>query len=234
MCGRFTLKTPAQEVVRLLGLLLPPALEPRYNIAPTQRIAAVRALPGEGRQLAMLAWGLVPAWADDPAIATRLLNARAETVASKPAFREAFFKRRCLIPADGFYEWQRQGKAKIPFHIRLKDGGLFAMAGLWDRWRHGELEIESCTIITTQANALVEPLHNRMPVILPAEAYAPWLDPAQENREVLERWLKPYPADALVATAVSSRVNAAGFEGAECLEPRRPEATETQSLLDFN
>ncbi|HEY5314906.1 MAG TPA: SOS response-associated peptidase [Pirellulales bacterium] len=233
MCGRFTLKTPASDVARLLGLLTPVALEARYNIAPTQRVAIVRDVPGEGRQLAMLAWGLVPSWADDPAVATRLFNARAETVATKPAFRESFRKRRCLIPADGFYEWQRQGKAKVPYHIRLQDGGPFALAGLWDRWRHGELEIESCTVITTEANELVRPLHNRMPVILPTDAYDSWLDASLENRELLQHWLKPYPADAMTASAVSSRVNAAGFEGADCLEPPH-QAPDSQKMLDFN
>ncbi|HEX4147564.1 MAG TPA: SOS response-associated peptidase [Pirellulales bacterium] len=233
MCGRFTLKTPAGDVARLLELLSPVELDARHNIAPTQSVAAVRVLPGEGRQLAMLSWGLIPAWAEEPSIGSRLVNARAETVATKPAFREAFRRRRCLIPADGFYEWQRRGRLKVPFHIRLADGGAFVMAGLWDRWRRGGLEIESCTIITTEANELVRPLHDRMPVILPPQAYSTWLDPSVEDRATLEHWLRPYPAEQMIATAVSSRVNMASAEGPECLETRAPAVTESQRLLDF-
>jgi putative SOS response-associated peptidase YedK len=233
MCGRFTLKTPASDVARLLGLLSPVRLEARYNIAPTQQVPAVRALPDGTRQLTLLAWGLVPSWAENPSAAARLVNARAETVATKPAFRESFRRRRCLIPADGFYEWQRRGRSKIPFHIRLADGRPFAMAGLWDRWHKGGLTIESCTIITTEANELVRPLHDRMPVILPPEAYDDWLDPNVEGRQLLESWLRPYPAEQMAAAAVESRVNTASFDGPECLTPRAPAAEERQQMLDF-
>jgi putative SOS response-associated peptidase YedK len=163
---------------------------------------------------------LIPSWADDPAIGARLINARAETVASKPSFRSAFRQRRCLIVADGFYEWQKLDRRKQPHYIRLRDGSPFAFAGLWERWDHtGSEPIESCTIITTEPNSLVAPLHNRMPVVLPRDDYAVWLDPEVQKADVLEPLLRPYAAKPMMAYPVSLRVNNPSHDSAECTEP---------------
>ncbi|MFO0898004.1 MAG: SOS response-associated peptidase [Pirellulales bacterium] len=162
MCGRFTLRQVPHEWVKQLAL---PIFSPRYNIAPTQQVLAIRQREGI-REAVELRWGLIPSWADDPKIGNRLINARAETVATKPAFRQAYKRRRCLILADGFYEWQKQGKTKQPYFIHRPDDQPFAFAGLWEWWKGNVLEIASCTIITTEANELMRPLHDRMPVIL--------------------------------------------------------------------
>ena len=172
MCGRFTLRTPTKAIVEAFGLVDAFDLKPRFNIAPTQQVAAVRLDPETGtRQLSMYRWGLVPSWADDPSIGYRMINARAESVAIKPAFRSAFKKGRCLIVADGFYEWKKVGKSKQPFFIRLKDDEPFAFAGLSEHWHRSELTIDSATIITTEPNELMEGIHDRMPVILSPEDY---------------------------------------------------------------
>ncbi len=211
MCGRFTLRTPASEVAKEFGLLSVPELFPRYNIAPTQNVAAVRLGEGGQGELSMFRWGLVPSWADDAAISKGLINARAETVATKPAFRRAFAKRRCLIPCDGFYEWAKDGSAKQPYHFTL-DRGLFALAGLWERWG----DVESCTIITTTANEVTSRFHDRMPVILPRGGYAAWLDPQFENLDHLQSLLRPCPADGMTATPVSRVVNNPRNDVPEC------------------
>ena len=191
MCGRFTQRLSWRELHELLGLIGPAQnLRPRYNVAPGQSIAAVRVSDG-GRRLSMLRWGLIPAWAKEPNIGYKMINARSETAHEKPSFRAAWKARRCLIPADGFYEWARaaKGKTKQPWLFGMKDGGGFAFAGLWESWtvRAGlpltgslaELApgdtLETCTILTAEANATVAPVHHRMPVILPADAYDPWL-----------------------------------------------------------
>jgi putative SOS response-associated peptidase YedK len=209
MCGRFTLALPAETLREFLQLAQAPNLSPRYNIAPTQPVAVARFDEGrDERVLDMLRWGLIPSWATDPAIGARMINARAESVAVKPAFRQAFRQRRCLVPADGFYEWNTTGTGKQPYHIRRSDGGPFAMAGLWERWRD-ELggAVESCTLITTDANDLVRPIHNRMPVILPREAFGLWLEPGRADARQLLGLLTPYAGDDLVAVPVSRRVN---------------------------
>ena len=226
MCGRFTLRASAEEVAAFFETHGPaPELRPRYNVAPSQPVAAVRAA-GTGRELAMLRWGLVPGWAKDPAIGARLINARAETASEKPAFRDAFAARRCLIPADGFYEWQRSGEQRHPWFIGAKTGGLFAFAGLWERWRvradvrlGGTLSdarpgdtIETCTILTTTANAVLTPIHERMPVMLPRDAFGPWL-----AGEAVA--LDPYPPEALSAHRVSDLVNRPGNDDPRCAEP---------------
>src|SRR5262245_50704548 len=164
MCGRFTLTAPA-AVKELFPLFDVSALEAHYNIAPSQNVAAVR-LGDDRPELVMLRWGLVPHWADNPKVGYRLINARAETAATAPAFRDAFPRRRCLVLADGFYEWQKSGDSKQPYFIHRKDSKLFAFAGLWEHWRRAGQTIDSCTILTTDANELVQPLHDRMPVIL--------------------------------------------------------------------
>ena len=170
---------------------------PRFNIAPTQEVSAVRDL-GEGRELEFLRWGLIPSWAKDKSIGAKLINARAETVAEKPAFRSAFKHRRCLIPADGFFEWKKEGGRKEPHYITLRDGGLFAFAGLWEEWHPEDGEaVRSCTIITTGANELVRPLHDRMPVILDPGDYADWLDVNPRTKEQLLSLLRPFPSEKM-------------------------------------
>ena len=222
MCGRFTLRTPAAELAEIFEVAARPNLAARYNIAPGQDILVTRAAGGEGggREFAMLRWGLVPHWAKDPAIGNRMINARAETVAEKPSFRDPFHRRRCLVPADGFYEWRKTPDgAKQPYHIRLSDDAPFAIAGLWDSWCAPDGEsLETCSLITTEANRTLAPIHHRMPVILPRDAYHSWLD-GQSTPDALGALLRPYPPDDLAACAVSRRVNTAGHDDAACLEP---------------
>ena len=204
MCGRFTLRTPSEKVAELFRLLRAPILEPRCNIAPTQPVAAVRNKSDtDNRECVPLVWGLIPSWSKDPRIGSRMINARAETVANKPAFRAAFKRRRCLIPADGFYEWQQVGarKKKQPFWIGLQDERLFAFAGLWECWTGSDgSELESCTIITCEPNELLAPLHNRMPVILPPDDFERWLSPTESPGE-LQSLLIPYPPEEMVLSA---------------------------------
>lgn len=221
MCGRFTLTLEGGYLQAELNLGgLPADWRPRYNIAPSQPVAVVR--EAQRREVEWMRWGLVPAWAEDPQIGYRLINARAETVTEKPSFRQAFAKRRCLVLADGFYEWQRatgQRGPSLPYYFRLEDGKPFAFAGLWEHWRSksSSEEIVSCTIITTQANERVAPVHPRMPVILTGEALWQWLDnrPPQE----LQAMLKPLPAEEMVAYPVSRRVNDANFDAPEVILP---------------
>ncbi len=164
-------------------------------------------------------WGLIPSWVRDLAMGRSLINARGETVAEKPAFQTPFRQRRCLVPADGYYEWKREGAGKQPYHIRLNDDRPFAFAGLWDRWNDGKGKIiESCAILTTTSNERLAPIHDRMPVILPPVAYEPWLDPGLQDATRLVAFLTPYPADAMIATPVGSRVNDPRVDDARCLE----------------
>jgi putative SOS response-associated peptidase YedK len=219
MCGRFTLRTPAAALAERFFCDVPPDLAPRYNVAPTQAVAAIRCRTGaSGREFAWLRWGLVPAWARDPTGGKPMINARAETVHEKPAFRSAFRRRRCLILADGYYEWQKMGKAKQPFYIHLADGRPFSLAGLWERWGAAGAPdaIESCTIITTEANVLTQPIHDRMPVILRDADLGHWLDP-QCDAELLRSLLVPYAADDLVAEPVSAYVNSPQHDDSQCI-----------------
>lgn len=220
MCGRFTLASPVQALAAQFNLPEVPALEPRYNIAPTQAVAAVRAA-GEAtlRELALLHWGLIPFWAKDPEVGARLINARSETVAEKPAFREAFRRRRCLVLADGFYEWQKQDGGKQPFYVRMNDGRPFAFAGLWEHWNGPEGVIESCTLLTTQPNDVMRPLHNRMPVILELKDYDLWLDPGIRQTDLLLPLLCPYSPAEMVAFPVSRRVNSPDNDDPQCIVP---------------
>jgi putative SOS response-associated peptidase YedK len=220
MCGRFTLKTPAKELTRVFGVLGVPELTPRYNIAPTQQVLCFRDEDG-ATQPAMLRWGLVPPRAPDASIGNRLINARAETVATVAAFRGPFAKRRCLIAADGFYEWQKlDARRRQPWLFRVVDEEPFAFAGLWEAW-HGPngAELETCALITTDANELVAPIHDRMPAILSPERYDLWLDPAVENVRQLEGLLKPYPAAEMAAYPVSLHVNSPKNDGPELIVP---------------
>lgn len=220
MCGRFTLTVPGEQAAQQFGLSDPSVkLAPRYNIAPTQPVAAVRAAE-TGRELALLRWGLIPPWAKDLSIGARMINARAETAAEKPAFRSAMKQRRCLILADGFYEWQTTGSSKQPFYFRVAGDGPFAFAGLWEHWRSPQGDqIHSCTILTTEANELVRPLHDRMPVILRPEDYGRWLDPALRDAAAVADLLAAYPADAMHTYPVSKSVNRVSNDGAELIAP---------------
>lgn len=217
MCGRFQLK-PDEDWMEEFGVSEPPDLTPRYNIAPTQDIVAVRREASGVRRAGLLRWGLVPSFAEDPAVGNRLINARAETVARKPAFREPFQKRRCLVPADGFYEWRRVGRARDPYLLKMRDGHTFAFAGVWDRWGSDAGRIESCSILTTAANELVAKVHGRMPVVLGRAAYALWLDP-DAREEDLHQLLRPFPAAEMVAYPVSARVNSTAVDDPECERP---------------
>lgn len=220
MCGRFTLTVDPDELQKQFGLAEPPpaGLAPRYNIAPSQAVAVVANEPE--RKLEFFQWGLIPSWAKDPKIGNKLINARAETLAEKPAFRAALKRRRCLVVADGFYEWKKLDGRKQPMYIHLKDGRPFAFAGLWEVWRSPQDElIKTCTIITTEPNALLESIHNRMPAILPPESYDLWLAPGDQTADVVLPLLRPYnPAD-MRAVPVSSRVNSPAADSPELVLP---------------
>ena len=191
MCGRFALFASGEEVAERFQLVVLPLFEPRYNIAPTQSVAAVRS-GDEGRSMSFLRWGLIPSWSADPKIAYKLINARSETVAEKPSFRSAFKTRRCLIPSSAFYEWQKTGKSKQPYCIRPRDGGLFSFAGLWEHWNDPQGEvIESCSVLTTAANELMQPIHDRMPVILDSASEEAWLDP-RSSTDAIQSLFVPY------------------------------------------
>lgn len=219
MCGRFTLMADSETLRQAFEVDSAPPLTPRYNIAPTQPVAAVIAADDK-RMLELFRWGLIPSWAKDPAIGNRMINARAETVAEKPAFRAALKRRRCLIPADGFYEWKAEGRKKTPMYIQLKDGDPFAFAGLWEAWQSpdGDL-VKSCTLITTTPNPLMEKIHDRMPVILPPSAYEAWLGPGELPATKLQSLLKPFAASKMKAAAVSTLVNNPANDLPECIVP---------------
>jgi putative SOS response-associated peptidase YedK len=220
MCGRFTLTTSAKIIADFFKLSEVPDIEPRYNIAPSQSVATVTFDPEKiQRQFQFMRWGLIPSWAKDMKIASHTINARSETVAEKPAFRSAIKRRRCLIVADGFYEWQPQGKKKQPYYFQMANSEPFALAGLWENWRSPEAEsILSCSIITTAANETVLPIHHRMPVILPESDWEQWLDPSINNSQQVLPLLKPYASAAMKANAVSAIVNSATREGPECIQ----------------
>ncbi len=196
----------------------PSSLAPNYNIAPTQEVAAV-VEEDEKRKLEVFRWGLIPSWAKDPSIGNKMINARAETVSEKPSFRSAFKKRRCLIVADGFYEWQKTDNGKQPYHFRMKDSSPFAFAGLWEAWDGQGEEIRSCSIVTTDANDLMNEIHHRMPVILHPENYGVWLDQGFAEKEALTDLLRPYPSDEMEAYPVSRRVNKPANNEPSVIEP---------------
>ena len=219
MCGRYTLASPTERLAEEFGVDASSIeLSPNYNVAPTQGVAAVLEEGGQ-RRLEVLRWGLIPPWADDPGIGSRMINARSETAPGKPSFRRAFRERRCLIPADGFYEWQRTNGAKQPYYIHMEDGRPFAFAGLWESWsKGGEGEVRTCTILTTGANALLGEIHDRMPVILAPDVHDVWLDPTSE-RDELTGLLAPYPEDEMEAYPVSRFVNSPSNNDPRCIEP---------------
>jgi putative SOS response-associated peptidase YedK len=233
MCGRYTLKTPNPRLKDLFGLHDLPHLVPRFNIAPTQSVFAIRAMASAAalREAVMMRWGLIPFWAKDMAIGNTMINARAETVAEKPAFRQAFSKRRCLIPADGFFEWEKLANGrKQPWWIRMHDEEPFAMAGLWENWAPknrsatsdtdspGTSIVQSCTILTINANADIQSLHDRMPVILPIEAWDAWLNPASD-KAALQSVLLPFENGHLIRSPVSTIVNRPIVDSPECIAP---------------
>lgn len=217
MCGRYTLATPRERLITRFRLQRAAELLPRFNIAPSESIAAIRENPDHERELVLLRWGLIPSTIKDAKNSYRMINARAETVSQRPAFRAAFAHRRCLIPADGFYEWQRTNDNKQPYFVRARDEHPLAFAGLWEHWQSGQEVIESCTIITTSANALLAPIHDRMPVILREDAYDFWLNPSVQDMGSLQALLLPYDANELVAYPVSKRVNHPKNDDAECI-----------------
>jgi len=224
MCGRYSITTPPDAVRAHFGYGEQPNFPPRYNIAPTQPIPIVRLEDG-ARHFALVRWGLIPSWVKDLKKLPMLINARAETAASKPSFRSAMRRRRCLIPADGFYEWQKRGKgAKQPYCIRQRGGGMFAFAGLWETWTgpEGE-EIESAAIVTTDANQLLAPIHDRMPVILDPGDYAAWLDNEGTGPDEVQALLRPAPEEWLEAYPISTRVNRVANDDASVQELAEPE-----------
>lgn len=220
MCGRFTLFEADAILSKEFGAPITFGLSPRYNIAPSQQILAVRPSTGkEVREGVFLRWGLVPHWAKDPSIGNRMINARAETAAEKPSFRSAFRHRRCLVPMSGFYEWQKRGILKQPYFIALSDERVMAVAGLWERWEGAEdAAIESCTLLTTESNDLIAPLHERMPVIVAPENYELWLNPSVEDPTVIRPLIAPYPLGEMIARPVSPRVNDPSFDSASLLD----------------
>lgn len=223
MCGRFSLTSELESIKKMIRELnIEDWDKPRYNIAPTQQVATI--IYSDRISLLYTRWGLVPSWAKDLSIGNRLINARAETLHEKPSFKNLFRQRRCLILADGFYEWQKQEgvKGKVPWHFRMRSKEPFAFAGLWDSWKDksgNDEPIISSTIITTEPNNLVKPVHARMPVILKRELYKTWLSPKISSREILRNCLEPYPAEEMEAFAVSNQVNSPAFDGPECVIP---------------
>lgn len=246
MCGRYTLKTDRSKIEKQFGVQDLPEFPPRYNIAPTQDGLVVRSgkLPGT-RSAARLHWGLIPSWTKDSSENHGWINARSETAASKPSFRHAFRNQRCLVVADGFYEWNRRGNLKMPHHFSVHHGAPFAMAGLWDSWQPpGSPEdeaVETFTILTTTANEILAQHHDRMPVIIDPEFYDDWLNPLLVDADSVQRLLHPYPSRYMLARAVNPRVNNIHFDDPQCLEappgkqssPQEPVSATGQEELNF-
>jgi putative SOS response-associated peptidase YedK len=220
MCGRFTLAATIEDIAAEFGVAdVSVEHEPRYNIAPTQQVLAL--VKNGGRRLEQFRWGLVPHWAKGPDTRYSMINARAETIAEKPSYRVPFAKRRCLVLADGFYEWQKIGDRKVPMYVRLKSGRPFGLAGLWDVWEpaDGGEPLKSCTIITTTPNQLLRPIHDRMPVILPHDVIDDWLALDGSKQDQLLSLLKPYPETEMEAYAVSRYVNSPSNDSPRCIQP---------------
>ncbi len=235
MCGRYSITTPVEAMAKIFGFSGLPNLGPNYNVAPTNAVPFVR-LENKERQIAMARWGLVPSWAKE--IRNKpLINVRGETIDEKPAFRSSFKRRRCLVPADGFYEWQKREQGpKQPYYIHRHDGEIFGMAAIWDHWIAPDAnEIDSLAIVTTSANKLIGQLHTRMPVILDESDFSFWLDPKNEDFPTLKEMLKPAKEDLLEAYPVTTQVNRVGQEGADLVEPigprlgNKPQETEEET-----
>jgi putative SOS response-associated peptidase YedK len=232
MCGRYRLSRRKQLIEEYFGSApWDDDWNPRYNIAPTQPVPAIRQHPKEPvRQISLMKWGLIPNWARDASIASSTINAKSETAATKPAFRDPLKYRRCLIPADGFYEWKKTGGSKQPFCFEVKDGELFAFAGLWDGWKNTEGQwIKTCSILTTMPNAVTATVHDRMPVILHPDTFDLWLDPGMTDVQVVSELLKPFDARLMCCYPVSTRINHVANDDEEC--SRRVENAENQNRL---
>lgn len=243
MCGRFTLSVPPEVLAEVLGLEHIPALAPRYNIAPTQEVAVVTGTAEGGRSLSLARWGLVPAGARDLRVGAKMINARQETLFELPAFRRAAKLSRCLVPADGFYEWRKDPdnpKKKLPYHLRTRDGRFFLMAGVMERWvpppgSDPSAAVDTVSVVTTEANATVTPIHDRMPVIIRLEDVAAWLDRSVETRGPLEHLFRPLAAELIVVEPVSTHVNDVGHDDPGCLAPRiEPAEPARRRQLGFN
>jgi putative SOS response-associated peptidase YedK len=222
MCGRYRLSRRKQIVEEYFDTVSDePDWTPRYNVAPTQPVTVIRQHPKEPvRQLSVMKWGLIPSWSKDSSGAAQMINARSETASVKPAFRDALKSRRCLIPADGFYEWKREGKTKQPFCFEVNQGQLFAFAGLWDRWKDPSGNwIKTCSILTTAPNAVTEFVHDRMPVILGPDSYDLWLDPGMTKVEAVSDMLRPFDARQMRSYPVSTRINHVANDDEECSRP---------------
>jgi len=222
MCGRYRLSRRKQIIEEHFDAVSgEEEWTPRYNVAPTQPVPVIRQNPKEPiRELSLMRWGLVPSWAKNPSASAQMINARAETAGTKPAFRDALKSRRCLIPADGFYEWKRDGKTKQPFCFEVNQGQLFAFAGLWDRWKDPTGKwLETCSILTASPNAVTSPVHDRMPVILDPDAYDLWLDPGMTNSAAASDLLKPCDARLMRCYPISTRINHVANDDAECSAP---------------
>jgi putative SOS response-associated peptidase YedK len=223
MCGRIVLKAPVHQIAAAFDVTrVAPELTqlfPRFNVAPTEPVAAVRSEAGK-RALVQLKWGLIPPWSPDPSVGAKMFNARSETVTEKRSFREAFARRRCLVPVDGFYEWEKKGRERLPHYFHAPDGALLALAGLWEHWEFpGGQILESCSVLTTEANRLMRRIHHRMPVILPPAAWADWLAAGPDAAQRLLPLLRPAAEGALREHPVSRQVNRAGAQGPELIEP---------------
>lgn len=218
MCGRFSLTVGIERLQSLFGFVYAGNIAPRFNIAPSQEVLTV--IETEGKRIGkLMKWGLVLYWANDPKIGWKMINARAETVDEKASFRRALKRRRCLILADGFYEWKKEGTKKIPYRFTLRNEQPFAFAGLWETWDKRDETLYTCTIITTKANELISTIHDRMPVILPREWQDAWLDPKLEDADYLKSLLQPYPAEEMKMYEVSTIVNSPKNDVADCIKP---------------
>jgi putative SOS response-associated peptidase YedK len=235
MCGRFASNLTWEQLHELYQIGAaersppPPDLRPLYNIAPTQTVPVVRLNRSARREIALLRWGLIPYWSRDAKIAVRTINARAETLATAPAFREAFRRRRCLVPASGFYEWKKVASGKQPYFIGMRDGSPLAFAGLWERWKQGETAVESFTIVTGEPSSLIAAIHDRMPAILQPDDYDAWLSAA--DPAILRPLLQPFPAQLLQAYPVSARVNSVKNDDAALIEPVPELSSDERKLL---
>ena len=225
MCGRFTLQIHPELLAEIFGLQELPIFPARYNIAPTQQIPVIRQDAEGHNRLDFLRWGLIPTWAKDLSVGSHMINARAESITEKPAFRHAIRYRRCIIPASGFFEWRHEDKKAIPLYVRMKDGAPMCFAGIWEQWKSPEEEIvESCAMLTTSSNRLIEPLHDRMPVILHPDNYDLWLNRNMHDPEQLKHLYQPYPADSMEMYPVSPLVNSPHNDLPDLISPLNPPA----------
>ncbi|PQO28431.1 SOS response-associated peptidase [Bremerella cremea] len=220
MCGRYTLRARLNQLLQMYSAQSEIEISPRYNIAPSQKVPVLRLGEDSGmREIVLMRWGLIPSWAKDEKIGYKMINARSETIQEKPSYRSAFKRRRCLVLADGFFEWQRQGSKKQPYLFQKKDGAPYGYAGLWETWTKGHQPMQSCTIITTTANELVEDVHDRMPVILQERHLENWLNPEFDHVDRLKAMLAPYPSDEMQRYPVDPMVGSPKNDKPECVEP---------------